>query len=139
MSHRSKLCRQYHSIMLPSWLSAREAVEAGCALADRYPPRTVRDESMHEFLQRAVHELRSLKLNFYKRVRFASAFKWRLLENGVKAETAAELTQTLLLHGLHEVTSATPAALRSPAAPPAAPGPVGRKSAEELFRHAVEC
>jgi tetratricopeptide (TPR) repeat protein len=83
--------------MFFSWLNAREAIQAGSALADAYPVRTPPGEAVREFLQRGVHELRARNLNFYTRAKFANAFRWRLLENGVQAETAAELTQTLLI------------------------------------------
>jgi tetratricopeptide (TPR) repeat protein len=118
------------------WLKAREAVEAGYALADRYPHRAAPGESPGEFLKRAVRELRSLKLNFYKRARLANAFKWRLLENGVEADTAAELTQTLVLQVLVPPAAS---AHGHPAARPAPAKPIKRKSAEELFRQAEDC
>jgi tetratricopeptide (TPR) repeat protein len=98
--------------MLLKWFSAREAVEAGTALADQFPRPAVsisaelgeREPSqsvpgglLRDFLRRAVHQARTLRLNFYKRAHFANAFKWRLLENGVDADTANEWTQTLVL------------------------------------------
>src|SRR4051794_9290011 len=98
--------------MLHKWFNARKAAEAGTALADRFPRPPVADsaalgkreqlrkahgEALREYLQRAVHDIRSLRLNFYKRAWFANSFKWRLLENGVDAETANEWTQTLVL------------------------------------------
>jgi tetratricopeptide (TPR) repeat protein len=130
-------------IMLFDWLNARDAVEAGCALADSFP-RAAPGEAVREFLQRAVHELRSRKLNLYKRARFANAFKWRLLEKGVQSETAAELTQTLLLQAL---VPAAPSAhhARVPATAPATlPGDLPgsrppRNSPDALFRQASEC
>jgi tetratricopeptide (TPR) repeat protein len=98
--------------MLLKSFNAREAAEAGIALADQFPRppapvsaargrqehlRRAHGEALREFLKRAVHEIRSLRLNFYKRAWFANSFKWRLLENGVDAETANEWTQTLVL------------------------------------------
>src|SRR5260370_37644608 len=96
--------------MLLKWFNAREAADAGVALADQFPRspepvsaarvkqeplRTAHGKALRDFLHRAVHEIRTLWLNFYKRAWFANAFKWRLLENGVDAETANEWTQTL--------------------------------------------
>ncbi len=86
-------------LMLPGWLNAREAVKAGWQLADSFPPAAAGD-AVREFLCRAAREAQVRKLNFYKRVRFASAFKWRLLENGIEAATARDLTQSLLLQVL---------------------------------------
>ena len=43
-------------------------------------------------------EVRTLKLNFYKSARFANAFKWRLIENGVPRKTADGVTHSLVLH-----------------------------------------
>jgi len=98
--------------MLRKWFSAREAVDAGIALADKFPrPSTpasaVRGKAeqrprahgaaLGDYLRRAAHEVGTLRLNFYKRAWFANSFKWRLLENGVDAETANEWTQTLVL------------------------------------------
>jgi tetratricopeptide (TPR) repeat protein len=101
--------------MLLSWLNAQEAVAAGNALADSFPVRkeSQKQEVLSAFLQNAENELSSLKLNFYKRARFANAFKWRLLENGVQAELAAELTQTLLIASTVGPTGSTRA--RAPA------------------------
>ncbi len=86
-------------IMLPGWLKAHEAVEAGCQLADAFPT-TGAGDAVRDFLARAAREIQLRKLSFYKRVRFANAFKWRLRENGIEAETAREVTQTLLLRVL---------------------------------------
>jgi tetratricopeptide (TPR) repeat protein len=98
--------------MLLKWFSAREAVEAGTSLADQFSRTTVsasaargeqeRSQSvprglMRDFLRRAVHQARTLRLNFYRRAHFANAFKWRLLENGLDTDTANEWTQTLVL------------------------------------------
>lgn len=86
--------------MVLSWLKAHEEVEAGCDLADQFPPTAAKGDSAGAFLRRAVSQIRLRNLNFYKRVRFAFAFRWRLLENGVEADTAHEMTQTLLMQAL---------------------------------------
>jgi tetratricopeptide (TPR) repeat protein len=91
------------------WFNAREAVEIGTELADQFtkgafsvPKRANKstqdhDRKLAELLEKA-ERVRSLRLNFYKRVKFASSFKWRLIENGIEGILAAELTQSLLLH-----------------------------------------
>jgi len=99
--------------MVLSWFKARDAVEAGTALADSFPTQTTTD-FVREFLKQAAQELRARKLSFYKRVRFANAFKWRLLEKGMPVETAHDVTQTLLISSL-VLPAATPAAARKPA------------------------
>jgi len=99
----------HYRTMLFKHLNAREAVQAGTALADRLRvlalsgagkregPGTRGLEKWREFLRRASHEISIPRLNFYRRVRFANAFKWRLLENGVDRGTADDVTQTLVL------------------------------------------
>src|ERR1700744_2303666 len=57
-------------------------------------------------LQRADREVRSLRLNFYKKAKFANSFKWRLIENGVAPETADDVTQSLVMH-LSQVKAAS--------------------------------
>jgi tetratricopeptide (TPR) repeat protein len=82
--------------MLLSWLKAQDAVDAGAALADSFPAQSTGD-FIRQFLEQSAEDLRTRKLNFYKRVRFANAFRWRLLEKGVAAEIAHEVTQSLLI------------------------------------------
>jgi Flp pilus assembly protein TadD len=109
--------------MLLKWLNAREAAKAGTALADRFPRppvpvsaargkqeqlRKAHGEALRDYLRRAVHEMQTLRLNFYKRAWFANSFKWRLLENGVDAETANEWTQTLVLEISTKKTGSAP-------------------------------
>src|ERR1700722_14499564 len=98
--------------MIREWLNAKEAAELGVSLADQFAPRQLTDTAAHdkesatkrldsvlpEILQRAEREVRGLKLNFYKKAKFANSFKWRLLENGVEKALADEITQTLVLH-----------------------------------------
>jgi tetratricopeptide (TPR) repeat protein len=93
------------------WFNAREAALVGAALADEFAPRTgpaaVRSntakrgeqtEAIQELMRRADRDVRTLRLNFYKKAKFANAFKWRLTENGVDREMADEVTQLLVLH-----------------------------------------
>src|SRR3954462_7827575 len=79
-----------------TWLKAKDAVDAGAALADSFPVQTT-SELLKEFVLRAARDVRARQLNFYKRVRFANALKWRLLEKGVPVETAHDVTQTILI------------------------------------------
>lgn len=94
--------------MLLEWFNAHDAANAGVALADSLAPsvapRTAKDTRTQEagalqaVLQRADREVRTLRLNFYKKAKFANAFKWRLIENGVEPSIANEVTQSLILH-----------------------------------------
>ena len=109
--------------MLLKWFNAREAAKAATALADEFPRpavpasaapgkqqqlRKAHGAALRNFLQRAVREAGTLRLNFFKRAWFANSFKWRLLENGVDAETANEWTQTLVLEISSNKTNAAP-------------------------------
>ena len=53
---------------------------------------------MTHLLRRADSEVRPLRLNFYKKAKFANAFKWRLIEKGIARAAADEITQSLVLH-----------------------------------------
>lgn len=126
--------------MVFRWLKAQDAVDAGSALADSFPQQTT-GEILRKFLHHATEELRSRKLNLYRRVRFANAFRWRLLEKGVAVETAHDITQTLLIN----VSALGPAAAAPPEGRPGRAGtharaklPTSRKSLDELFRRAQE-
>ena len=142
--------------MLFSWLKAQNAVDAGAALADSFP--TQAGAAVGEFLRTATQDLRARNLNFYQRVRFANAFKWRLLENGIAADTARDVTQTLLVSSsVRNVASAPPApAFPAATSTPAktagteakttssadvkssSGGPVDGKALEALFRQGEE-
>ena len=92
------------------WFKAREAADVGVALADEFAPaaalpmRNAKNEqtgrlgALQELLRRADRDVRTLELNFYQRARFANAFKWRLIENGVKRDKADDVTQSLIVH-----------------------------------------
>ena len=95
--------------MILAWLNAHEAAELGAALADDYAPptnpavgqgspRTIPPGSIQHLLRRADSEVRPLQLNFFKKAKFANAFKWRLIENGVARKNADEVTQSLVMH-----------------------------------------
>jgi tetratricopeptide (TPR) repeat protein len=87
--------------MIMEWFNAKEAANIGIALADQFTPQPAareQDNLLQEILQRADLEVRGLRLNVYKKAKFANSFKWRLLENGVEKALADEITQTLVLH-----------------------------------------
>jgi tetratricopeptide (TPR) repeat protein len=93
------------------WFNTHQAAEIGTALADQFAPQmasgTARIDNdlqaksgraLEQLLLRADSEVRQLRLNFYKKAKFANTFKWRLIENGVGPEVANEVTQYLILH-----------------------------------------
>ena len=97
--------------MMPKWLDAREAAGVGLALADQFDlapeetagsgrlgPKKNRASAMEDLLSRADADVRGLRLNFYKKARFANSFKWRLIERGVEPAEADIVTQSLILH-----------------------------------------
>ena len=121
--------------MMRKWFNAREASVLGGALADQFvaatprsPPgcgaegkRKERPTALEELHKRADAEVKPLQLNFYQKARFANSFKWKLIENGVEADVADAVTQSLLVRlspGLTEAPTgrraldiATPTAL----------------------------
>src|ERR1700733_3061748 len=95
--------------MILAWFSGREAAEIGVALADQFAPKpnsavpqgslqSAVSGLMEQLLRRADNDVRPLRLNFYKKAKFANSFKWRLIENGVAKATADEVTERLVLH-----------------------------------------
>jgi tetratricopeptide (TPR) repeat protein len=88
-------------MMTLEWFNAEEAAKIGVALADQFTSQQTakeRDNVLQEILRRADLEVRGLRLNIYKKAKFANSFKWKLLENGVEKALADEITQTLVLH-----------------------------------------
>jgi hypothetical protein len=97
--------------MILEWFNAQVAVEAGTSLADKFAPpigsrsvgRTKKERSkdvgrsLQGIFDRLDREIRVLRLNFYKRVKFANSFKWRLMENGVEKTLADQVTHSLAL------------------------------------------
>lgn len=98
--------------MLIDWFNAREATQAGMALADCYLPDNTAPAAgkrnpqaansngrsdVRTLLQRVAREAAPLKLNLFKRAKLLNSFKWRLLERGVDRKTADELTELVLL------------------------------------------
>jgi tetratricopeptide (TPR) repeat protein len=128
--------------MILAWLNGREAAEIGAALADEFAPKTesaVAKESrqgggsgsMDLLLRRADSEVRPLQLNFYKKAKFANAFKWRLIENGVERETADGVTQSLVLHlSQNQIPALNQNSADAPASRP------DRAKAQHLFHRA---
>jgi tetratricopeptide (TPR) repeat protein len=121
--------------MMLDWLNAREAAEIGTALADQFAPQMAPGsargdnaaqgksaKALEVLLRRADSEVRKLRLNFYKKAKFANSFKWRLIENGLKPDAANEVTRCLILHLSQKVaepasaTDAVPASAALPAA-----------------------
>jgi tetratricopeptide (TPR) repeat protein len=86
--------------VLSNWFKAREAADIGAALADQFSHQLQSNPGnpLAEILQRADAEVRTLRLNFFKKAKFANSFKWRLLENGVEKQIADDVTQRVLLH-----------------------------------------
>ena len=100
-------------MMMLKWFNAREAADLGAALADQFAaaaaprPAPVRGSegkrkehatALQELHERADREVRPLELNFYQKARFANAFKWRLIENGVESGVADGVTESLIMH-----------------------------------------
>src|ERR1700722_10914107 len=115
--------------MLLEWFNASEAAKIGAELADQFAPldatragihgnqsaSSKRGDDLNVILQRADREVRGLRLNFYKKAKFANSFKWRLIENGIERSIADGLTQSLILHlsqDQHKGTSNDPASRR---------------------------
>ncbi len=113
--------------MFLDWFNAREAVDAGTALADAFPPPPSGNRAraangrpdIQKFLQRAAREARPLKLNLFRRAKLLETFKSRLLERGVDRGTVEEMTHLLLV----QLTGA--GAPDAPSARTAAPAPAG--------------
>src|SRR6202021_1185128 len=84
-------------------------VEVGATLANQFLPDVAspaairpergldRTEQIRAFLSRVDTEARPLRLGLFRKARLANSFRWRLLERGLPAPVAEELTQMLLL------------------------------------------
>src|SRR5579883_1354452 len=89
-----------------AWFDAKEASAAGVALAESFSrkprPRGIDESGDHtalqELLRGADDHVRPLGLNFFKKAKFASSFKWRLIEGGVDPVLADSLTQSVIVH-----------------------------------------
>jgi tetratricopeptide (TPR) repeat protein len=98
--------------MILQLFNAREAAELGAALANEFALQIVSDptkrgvadaqqnqsEALEKLFQRADREVRHLRLNFYKKAKFANSFKWQLLESGIERKLADEVAQMLVAH-----------------------------------------
>jgi tetratricopeptide (TPR) repeat protein len=118
--------------VIGNWFNSREATELGAELADQYSQQsklvsTVRNkavsrepaDSLQTILNVAAAQIRQLKMNFYKRAKFANSFKWRLLENGIDKDVADKVTEKMVLHislnqANSKVGSTTPIASMDP-------------------------
>jgi tetratricopeptide (TPR) repeat protein len=147
--------------MILDWFDAREAIQVGSTLADsllqpnapgnRHPAARPKEgrADVQKFLQRALREIRPLKLNLFKRSKLLTAFKWKLLEHGYERAAVEELTHTLLMQlygdkvgraallrsGLTAGSSSSTSARRAPALLAEADGLfAGRKFAEAIER-----
>ncbi|HYL71810.1 MAG TPA: hypothetical protein VEY89_10965, partial [Candidatus Dormibacteraeota bacterium] len=98
--------------MLFKWLDGSEATQVGTTLADDFCLRSPRGAAragpcrahgaepqkfLHKFLHQVDRAVVPLDLNVFKRAKLANSFKWRLLEKGVEADFADELTQALVM------------------------------------------
>jgi Flp pilus assembly protein TadD len=127
---------------MPSWFNSREATQVGTALADEFAPpagtpgtvpRSSAD-SLTQLFRRADSQVRSLGLNLFKKAKFANAFKWRLIENGVSREIADDVTQSLVLHlSQSQMPTVNQDSAVAPASRPE------RAKAQELFNRGNKC
>src|ERR1700723_1579980 len=131
------------------WFDASEAAKIGAELADQFAPQhatrastqsnqsasSKRADDLHMILERADREVRKLRLNFYKKAKFANSFKWRLIENGIAREVADEVTQSLVLQ-LSENQAGSVQGHESFAAPTRRPDPA---KVRELFNRGNKC
>jgi Flp pilus assembly protein TadD len=100
-----------------NWFDTNQASELGTALADGFastlPPEGNRpvkgtaegidDSSLARLLRRAEEDVKFLRMNFYKKAKLANSFKWRLIEHGIDAGVADQVTQCLVMHLSHIV------------------------------------
>ena len=115
-----------------NWFNVREAVAAGTALADQFVPQVLvdstqpqasaQDKGLEDLLRRVDSDVRPLRLNLFKRAKFANSFKWRLLERGVEQELADHVTQALVLH----LSTQSAATVSNGTAPPGGLAPGNR-------------
>ena len=93
------------------WFNAQAAIDLGIRLAEQFASQLTTDSTVRgrkvldkeakaqqQLFQNADREVRALRLNLYKRAKFANSFKWRLLERGISTELSDKTTQSLVLH-----------------------------------------
>lgn len=92
--------------MILEWFNAREASQAGTALADKLAHSAARihnaadtdsEKALREIVGRAGVEVRALRLNFFKRAKLTNSFKWRLMEKGVAPPVADLIAKSLMM------------------------------------------
>jgi tetratricopeptide (TPR) repeat protein len=109
-------------------LNTRIAADVGRALADEFLAAAARPSAKGRQIRpsergRAIQTLltgvdrdaRPLQFGMFRRAKFASSFKWRLLDNGVDLALADELARMLLSRLAAENPDPTPVAHREPA------------------------
>jgi tetratricopeptide (TPR) repeat protein len=134
--------------MMLNWFNSREAAQVGTALADEFAPRITPNaahnkgvthrkgiNAIQELLRHADRTTRALRLNFYKKAKFANSFKWRLIENGVDSDVANQVTQALVLHLSQNQAVSEPGHESSGAPPP----PADTKKAKNLLVQGDKC
>jgi tetratricopeptide (TPR) repeat protein len=116
--------------MALGWFNSSKAAGIAIELADQFShqqvtPHDAGDKPMprgkplgglNALLDSADRQVRGLRLNFFKKARFANSFKWRLRDNGINKEVADEITERLLMHLSESERSSKPSA-NSPPAP----------------------
>lgn len=93
------------------WFNSRQATDIGTALANQVAPFLATDsarkgntssakgdKALAELIRRGANEVLSLRLNIYKRAKFANSFKWGLLDHGVAPPAADQITEIFLMH-----------------------------------------
>lgn len=97
---------------MAGWFDSSEAQKFGVILAafliERMPPTAIdespefsalRQEVVHKMLlQMEVFKVQN-KFGWFKKAKFANAFKWHLLDAGYEAGFVDNITRTLLLRG----------------------------------------
>jgi hypothetical protein len=74
------------------------AAQADAGRKGRKSQSASEEALIHSLLLQVDREVRPLKLGIFRRAKFANTFKWRLLESGVGAAAADQVTRILLLH-----------------------------------------
>jgi tetratricopeptide (TPR) repeat protein len=112
-------------------LNTRIAADVGSALADQFLAAATRPSAegrqihpsergraIQTLLSGVDRDARPLQFGMFRRAKFASSFKWRLLDNGVDLALADELTRMLLLRLAADNPDPTSVAHREPAPAP---------------------
>jgi tetratricopeptide (TPR) repeat protein len=124
--------------MTLGWFKVSDVTALGVALADQFAqavtdgkPQGRAYKALQELLRRTDTEVRTIRLNFFKRARLANAFKWRLLEQGIEKNVAEDATQALVVQIMTSSNGAGVAS--SPPSEEAAPKLGGPANARRLL------